>query len=162
MFITSMVCKCLLKLVNTWQWYWMLLRPTLTLNFVEWCRCKAGADSFADGMNDVLKMYDVVRSNAMAYMPLFVCNAAELTRAQIKTLCVVERSPSGSNDATAEDDTIYCWDCFLLNVEGWYGQWSCHSFSFQICILFGFLRHLRSVCRLNVLLQWSHGLVWSK
>jgi len=84
-------------------------------------------------MNDVLKMYDVIKSNALAYMPLFVYNAAELTRAQIKTLCVVERSPSGSNDATAEDDTIYCWDCFLLNVEGWYGHVTVLVFRFAFC-----------------------------
>ena len=41
-----------------------------------------------------------------------------LTRQSFQQLCIYERSESGSNRFNEEDDTIYCWECFLLNVEG--------------------------------------------
>ena len=72
----------------------------------------------AQGMNDVLSMYDVVCANATAYMSLFVKTQQPLTRAMFKDLCVVNRSVTGSNKAAEEEDSLYAWEVFLLNVEG--------------------------------------------
>ena len=80
-------------------------------------RCKPGADAFALGMNDVLNMFQIVSANAMAYMPLFVYATTPLTSAAFKRLCVTQRSADGSNRAAAENDTLYAWEVFLLNVE---------------------------------------------
>ena len=82
-------------------------------------RCKAGADDFAIGMNDVLGMHDVITQNPVAYFPLFVSVPEErLTRDAFKKLCVTHRSVDGSNKAVEEEDTLYSWEVFLLNVEG--------------------------------------------
>ena len=81
-------------------------------------RCTPGADELAKGMNDVFKMYDVIRDNAEAYMPLFVSAPAPLNRHRFKQLCVVQKSSEGSNSASQEEDTLYSWEVFLLNVEG--------------------------------------------
>jgi len=71
-------------------------------------------------MNDVLSMYDVIVANAQAYLPLFVRNSEPLNRDGFKQLFVIYRSQEGSNNAMREDDTLYSWEVFLLNVEGWY------------------------------------------
>ena len=81
-------------------------------------RCKPGADAFAEGMNDVLSLYEVIRAHAMAYMPLFVTSPEPLTRHALKRLCVFERSSDGSNKYAQEADTMYAWEVFLLSVEG--------------------------------------------
>jgi len=75
-------------------------------------------DEFACGLNDVLSLYDIVRANATAYLPLFVTASQAITRCTFKQLCVYERSVAGSNKATEEGDTLYAWEIFLLNVEG--------------------------------------------
>jgi len=56
--------------------------------------------------------------HAMPYMPLFVSAPAPLNRHKFKQLCVVQRSSEGSNNASQEEDTLYSWEVFLLNVEG--------------------------------------------
>jgi len=81
-------------------------------------------------MNDVLGMFDIVSANAMAYMPLFVYTTTPLTRAAFKHLCVAKRSADGSNKAETENDTLYAWEVFLLNVEGMTA--SCHD---DVCTL---------------------------
>ena len=66
----------------------------------------------------MLSLYDVIRGNAVAYMPLFVHAVEPLSRGSFKRLCTVNRSSEGSNKAAAESDTMYAWETFLLNVEG--------------------------------------------
>jgi len=66
----------------------------------------------------VLSMYDVIRTNAVAYMPLFVHTVEPLSRGSFKQLCTVNRSSEGSNKAAEESDTLFAWETFLLNVEG--------------------------------------------
>jgi len=61
-------------------------------------------------LTDVLLLYVNVMSVIHADVPL--------TRESFKQLCTYDRSESGSNRFNAEEDTIYCWECFLLNVEG--------------------------------------------
>ena len=70
------------------------------------------------GFNDVQSMYDIVVANAEAYLPLFVRPAETLTRAAFRRLCVVEHSAEGSNNYIREEETLYSWEIFLLNVEG--------------------------------------------
>ena len=123
-------------------------------------RCNAGADAFARGMNDVLGMFDVVAANAAAYMPLFVHADEPLTRAAFKRLCTISRSPEGSNKAVEEEDTLYSWEMFLLNVEGAY---LLHIYLglLQMCVVpacHGQMSTVTSVltlCSLNVLLYVS-------
>jgi len=81
-------------------------------------RTKPGADEFCQGLNDVLGVCDVVRANATAYLPLFVSAPIPLTRTAFSRLCVTEHSAEGSNNFTAEEDTMYAWEEFLLNVKG--------------------------------------------
>ena len=66
-------------------------------------RCKSGADAFAQGVNDVLSMYDVIGTNAVAYMPVFVHAVEPLSRGSFKRLCTVSRSSEGSNKAVHAD-----------------------------------------------------------
>ena len=80
-------------------------------------RCKPGADAFAQGINDVLSLYDVIRANALAYMPLFVTSQEPLTWHELRRLCVFERSADGSNKSAQEADTMYAWEKLLLSVE---------------------------------------------
>jgi len=75
-------------------------------------------DEFACGMNDVFSLYDIVRANATAYLPLFVTAPQTITRSTFKQLCMYERSVAGSNKATEEGDTLYAFEIVLLNVEG--------------------------------------------
>jgi len=78
-------------------------------------------------MNDVLGMFDVVAANAEAYMPLFVHCDEALTRAAFE-----RRSAEGSNKAIQEEDTLYSWEMFLLNVEGAY---LLHIYLLLLCVI---------------------------
>ena len=66
----------------------------------------------------MLSMYDIVHTNALAYMPLFVHTVEPLSRGSFKQLCTVNRSSEGSNKAAVESDTLFAREMFLLNVEG--------------------------------------------
>jgi len=71
--ITSLIC--IVKCDNNWHSIKTNIITHANVHDLLWSvynRCKAGADAFARGMNDVLGMFDVVAANAAAYMPLFV------------------------------------------------------------------------------------------
>jgi len=78
-------------------------------------RCKPGTDAIGEGMNDVLSMYDIIRTK-----PWHTCHCLfmPLSHFAVPASSTVQRSCEGSNKAAAESDTLYAWEAFLLNTEG--------------------------------------------
>lgn len=73
---------------------------------------------FTDGMNAFGKLWDLVRKNWIAFLPLFTNMQEPMSKAAFKALFSYNYSRRGSNHREAEEDTIYCWEMVLNMIEG--------------------------------------------
>ncbi|XP_041844552.1 G2/M phase-specific E3 ubiquitin-protein ligase-like [Melanotaenia boesemani] len=74
-------------------------------------------NQFTDGMNAFGKLWDLVRSNWIAFLPLFTNMQEPLSKAAFKAIFTFSYSRRGSNHREAEEDTIYCWEMVLNMIE---------------------------------------------
>ncbi|XP_038560059.1 G2/M phase-specific E3 ubiquitin-protein ligase-like [Micropterus salmoides] len=72
---------------------------------------------FTDGMNAFGKLWDLVRKNWIAFLPLFTNMQEPMSKAAFKALFSYNYSRRGSNHREAEEDTIYCWEMVLNMIE---------------------------------------------
>lgn len=73
---------------------------------------------FTLGMNDVNKAWDLVKSNAEVFKPMFCYKQKTITSEEMLELFKVNFSEPGSNAKALEDITVYGWECFLQSIEG--------------------------------------------
>ncbi|XP_038560055.1 G2/M phase-specific E3 ubiquitin-protein ligase-like [Micropterus salmoides] len=72
---------------------------------------------FTDGMNAFGKLWDLVRKNWIAFLPLFTNMQEPMSKAAFKALFSYNYSRRGSNHREAEEDTIYSWEMVLNMIE---------------------------------------------
>jgi len=81
------------------------------------CRQQSAADSFICGAGE---LWTLVRQHPVVMRSLFVsCDDAQLTFSSFRQIYTVQYSEVGSNMREAEDDTIYSWEVFLQQCEGY-------------------------------------------
>ena len=68
-----------------------------------------------DAIGGFLTTY--VRTNPTAFLPLFTDVPSPLTVPGFKGLYVVKWSEEGSNSYAKKQDTIFCWERFLHQVQ---------------------------------------------
>ena len=73
---------------------------------------------FKLGLNDIGNLWELVKSNAELFKPLFCQTHTILTKAIVDSLCQVVFSEQGSNLRAAEDETIYSWEVLLQDIQG--------------------------------------------
>ena len=85
---------------------------------ILWFRVKPSIDQFIDGMDSVGNLYThYIKKWARVFVPLFVFTSEPLTVNQFRGLYAVVWAEEGSNRrAEEEEDTIYCFDQFLVKV----------------------------------------------
>ncbi|XP_062302074.1 G2/M phase-specific E3 ubiquitin-protein ligase-like [Osmerus eperlanus] len=72
---------------------------------------------FTDGLNSLGNLWDVVKANYAAFLPVFTDMSSPLTRQSLKSLFSVNYSTRGTNRREQEEDTIFSWEVFLKMVE---------------------------------------------
>ena len=94
----------------------MLNHTYLIINIIF--RTSAEIQQFIEGMDEVCGLWKYVKANPMTWLPLFCQKADPLTRQTFMDLCNIRWSEVGSNNRSQEEDTIYCWEVFLQEVNG--------------------------------------------
>ncbi|KAK0147047.1 G2/M phase-specific E3 ubiquitin-protein ligase [Merluccius polli] len=74
-------------------------------------------NQFTDGINTFGKLWDIVKENWIAFLPLFTNMQEPLSKAAFKAIFSFNYSSRGSNRREAEEDTIYCWEMVLNMIE---------------------------------------------
>ncbi|XP_077438875.1 G2/M phase-specific E3 ubiquitin-protein ligase-like [Vanacampus margaritifer] len=72
---------------------------------------------FTKGMNAFGKLWDIVKQNWIAFLPLFTNMHEPLSKAAFKALLTYNYSSRGTNHRQAEEDTIYSWEMILNMIE---------------------------------------------
>ena len=75
-------------------------------------------NQFTDGVNAFGELWDIVKANWIAFLPLFTNMQEPLSKEAFKAIFVYSFSSRGSNHREAEEDTIYCWEMVLNMIEG--------------------------------------------
>ncbi|XP_060921705.1 uncharacterized protein LOC132995645 [Labrus mixtus] len=73
---------------------------------------------FTEGMNTFGKLWDLVKGNWIAFLPLFTNMQEPLSKAAFKAIFTYSYSSRGTNRREEEEDTIYCWELVLNMIEG--------------------------------------------
>lgn len=68
---------------------------------------------FIDGLNACGNLWEMVKSNMLAFQSLFTNMRRPMTRTLFKSLFAIEWSGQGSNKREAEEETVYAWKLFL-------------------------------------------------
>ena len=69
-------------------------------------------------MNAFVKLWDLVKENWIALLPLFTNMQEPLSKAAFKAIFSYNYSNRGSNHREAEEDTIFSWERLLNMIEG--------------------------------------------
>ncbi|KAJ8364736.1 hypothetical protein SKAU_G00135670 [Synaphobranchus kaupii] len=72
---------------------------------------------FTDGINTFGKLWDLVKENWIAFLPLFTNMQEGMTKAVFKAIFSYNYSPQGTNHREAEEETIYSWELVLNMIE---------------------------------------------
>ena len=73
------------------------------------------------GMNDVSGFWDrIVLKHSKVFQELFCSKSEPLCKTSFEALVTVHYSEVGSNQRHKEDETVYAWELFLLDIEGMY------------------------------------------
>jgi hypothetical protein len=81
-------------------------------------RTSAEIQQFTRGIDSLGTLWQTVKENAAKFKPLLCTAPQALDKAQFERLCVYDRSPEGSNNRIAEEQSIYSWEMFLQDIEG--------------------------------------------
>lgn len=73
---------------------------------------------FTDGINAFGKLWDLVKNNWIAFLPLFTNMHEPLSKEAFKVIFSFSYSSRGTNHREAEEDTIYSWEMVLNMIEG--------------------------------------------
>lgn len=73
---------------------------------------------FTEGMNAYGKLWDLVKKNWIAFLPLFTNMQEPLSKAAFKAILTYNYSDRGTNNRQTEEDTIYSWEMVLNMIEG--------------------------------------------
>ncbi|XP_052215903.1 uncharacterized protein LOC127834252 isoform X5 [Dreissena polymorpha] len=80
-------------------------------------RISGEISQFTTGMNDVNLAWDMVKSHAELFEPLFCFHPKEITGEEMIRLFKMNYSLVGSNDRALEDVSVYGWEAFLQSIE---------------------------------------------
>ncbi|KAL7380205.1 hypothetical protein ABVT39_013589 [Epinephelus coioides] len=72
---------------------------------------------FNDGISAYGKLWDLVKQNWIAFLPLFTKMYEPMTKAAFKALFTYTYSDRGANRREAEEDTIFSWEMVLNQIE---------------------------------------------
>ncbi|XP_019748997.1 G2/M phase-specific E3 ubiquitin-protein ligase-like isoform X2 [Hippocampus comes] len=72
---------------------------------------------FTEGMNAYGKLWDLVKKNWIAFLPLFTNMQEPLSKAAFKAILTYNYSDRGTNNRQTEEDTIYSWEMVLNMIE---------------------------------------------
>ena len=81
-------------------------------------RNSAEIEDFKKGLNVVCGLWDRLTENPSKWKEVMCHRSSPLDKGTFLNLLEIEWSPVGSNKKIQEDDTIYCWEVFLQDVEG--------------------------------------------
>ncbi|XP_035807701.2 G2/M phase-specific E3 ubiquitin-protein ligase-like [Amphiprion ocellaris] len=72
---------------------------------------------FTEGMNVFGKLWNLVKKNWIAFLPLFTNMQEPLSKEAFKAILTYNYSSRGTNHRKAEEDTIYSWEMVLNMIE---------------------------------------------
>ncbi|XP_057217759.1 G2/M phase-specific E3 ubiquitin-protein ligase-like [Triplophysa rosa] len=72
---------------------------------------------FTAGINSCGHLWEVVRSNSVAFLPLFTNTRGNLKRNDVKDLFDIVWSTPGSNRRDLEEETVFQWECWLMSIQ---------------------------------------------
>lgn len=75
-------------------------------------------NQFTQGIQDVTGLWNTIKTHPQQFEILFTATLLPISRTVMKDLTHIEWSEQGSNQKNKEDETIYCWEIFLRDVEG--------------------------------------------
>ena len=76
---------------------------------------------FTEGLSDVGGMWEIIKTNAEEFEPLFCHLPKRTCKEEMDKLIRYDFSEEGSNAKVLEDDdTVYAWELFLQESEGWF------------------------------------------
>ena len=73
-------------------------------------------------------LWDLAQQNPRETKALFIHDPQPITAADFRKLYDISYSPEGANNRVLEEDTVYCWELFILTFAG-------ITSKYHVCIL---------------------------
>ncbi|XP_076080247.1 G2/M phase-specific E3 ubiquitin-protein ligase-like [Mytilus galloprovincialis] len=80
-------------------------------------RTSAEIAQFCSGLNDVFGFWDIVKQNPKTWKGKFSAMPQNMNKRMFQSLYDIKWSVIGSNRRAEKEDSIYCWEIFLQDID---------------------------------------------
>ncbi|KAI5094762.1 G2/M phase-specific E3 ubiquitin-protein ligase-like, partial [Silurus meridionalis] len=74
-------------------------------------------NQFTEGLNSCGKLWDIVKTNWIDFLPVFTKTSDRISRATFRSLFEISYSAQGTKRREEEEETVYCWELMLKMIE---------------------------------------------